>query len=199
MKQTYVRILRSLFCSLIAVIVIALAGCASPPDQLKEDVNTRLDQAVEDGFDRLFREEYEAARDTFAAATAEIAKQADASSLSRSYDLAERRLAFADSVLAAIADSAASPNQISANTFDSIKAVATAVLDSAVSESNLLKDRHAENPDFMDARRKLADYTLRLGKANKALVDKQYIEADLYYRNVIEGATEVRERLRGLK
>ncbi len=185
--------------SLVMAIAIALSGCASPPDQLKEDVSTRLDQVVEDGFDRFFPEEYSAARDTFEAATAEIAKQAEASSLSRSYDLAERKLVFADSVLTVLEDSAASLNRILENTLDSVKVVATAILDSAVSESTLLKDRYAENPDFMDARRKLADYTLRLGKANRALIDKTYIEADFYYRNVIEGATEVREKLRGLK
>ncbi len=183
---------------LIALIAI-ITGCASPPDQQKDAVQAKLDSLQETKVDRHLPELCAEARDSFDAAIDEIAKQSDASFLSRSYDHAERQLAYADSVLTVAADSASRLNEESAAKIDSLRVRATAILDSAITLVVSLEDEKADDPDYKALRRRLVDFRLQIGRANKAYNDWEFVEAGTLYDVVIVGVEEVRRNLQTLK
>lgn len=183
---------------LIALITI-ITGCASPPDQQKDAVQAKLDSLQERKVDRHLPDLCAEARDSFDAAIDEIAKQSDASFLSRSYDHAERQLAYADSVLALVADSASRLNEALAVKIDSLREKAMSVLDSAITLVVSLEDENADDPEYKALRRRLVDFKLYIGRANKAYNDREFIEAGTMYDVVIQGVEEIRRNLQTLR
>jgi hypothetical protein len=183
---------------LIAMIGI-VAGCASPPDRQKDAVQAKLDSLQETKADRHLPELYAEARDSFETAINEIAKQSDVSFLSRSYDDAERQLAYADSILMLAADSASRLNEESAAKIDGLRVRATAILDSATTLVVSLEDGRADDPQYKALRRRVVDLKLQIGRANKAYNDWEFVEAEILYDVVIRGVEEVRRNLQALR
>ncbi len=183
---------------LIALMAI-ITGCASPPDQQKEAVQAKLDSLQETKVDRHLPDLCAEAKDSFDAAVDEIAKQSEVSFLSRSYDQAERQLAYADSVLTLAADSASRLNEALAVKIDSLRVRATAILDSAITLVVSLEDEKAGNPEYKALRRRLVDFRLQIGRANKAYNDREFIEAGTMYDIVIQGVEEVSRNLQTLR
>jgi len=184
---------------LLVSMIAIVAGCASPPDRQRGAVETRLDEIQEAGLDQHLPELCAVAKDSFDAAVDEITRQEDASFFSRSYDRAERQLAFADSVLSVVADSVLRLSEALAQTIDSLREKATAMLDSATSVSVALEDDKANDPDYKSLRRRLVELTLQLGRANRAYGDESFIDAGRTYDIVIQGAEDVRRNLQALK
>jgi PBP1b-binding outer membrane lipoprotein LpoB len=197
-KEQGERMKAHILVPLIALIAI-IAGCASPPDQQKDAMQAKLDSLQETKVERHLPELCAEARDSFDAAVDEIAKQSDVSFLSRSFDHAERQLAYADSVLTLAVDSASRLNEESAAMMDSLRVRATAILDSAITLVVSLEDEKADDPEYKALRRKLVDHKLQIGLANKAYNDSEFTEAGTIYGVVIQGAEAVRRDLQTLR
>ena len=183
----------------LLVLLAIVAGCVSPPDQKKDAVQAKLDSLQGTNVDRYLSELCAEARDSFSAAIDEIAKQSDVSFFSRSYEQAEKQLAYADSVLIVAVDSVSALDEESAAIIDSLRVRATAILDSATTLVVSLEESSADDPEYMALRRRLVDFSLQMGGANRAYNDWDFVKAGVLYDVVIQGVEGIRQDLRALR
>jgi hypothetical protein len=62
-----------------------------------------------------------------------------------------------------------------------------------------LEDGKADDPEYKALRRRLVDFKLLIGLANKAYNDSEFIEAGTIYDVVVQGVEEVRQNLQTLR
>jgi len=138
---------RNLYFGLVAYTLIAISGCAKPPDQAVSDVQAGIDAAKQAGAETYAAESLSKVQDLLGQAQAEIEAQNGKFALFRNYDKAEEVLGQAKTAAdTAQQDAVAGKEQArqDANAaIDSAKARLTAATD-AVNAAPTGKDTRAE-------------------------------------------------------
>jgi len=183
----------------ISIIVLIFSGCAEPPDNASTDLSARFDDVKKQRLDRYLPEIYAEAKDSFDAAMIDVSAQSEKFALTRSYDRAERLLAYSDSLLTLAGDSLATLRVVYAAKLDEFKLAAEEAMKQAFESAKKFENIDAVEEKMVDIRGKLIALNVKMAKANTEYQSGLPLNACFDYENVINGAAAIEAELKTLK